>query len=461
MSRRVVGVLTIALLLAATLATVPGGAQETQTPQRLVVDPDGEGYDSITPALAAATDGDTIEVRPGTYEEELVVNKSVELIAPDGATLEGTTLSGATTGIRIVGDASPEIVGFDVVGYQVGVDAAATSGDWALRESRIHRSRVVGVRAADSTGDWRLIDTVVSATDGVGVGAFRSSGNWSLVSVTIRDTAGVGVNARYASGDWLVTTSDIGPTTNGTALPSSVAGAAIVATQTTGEWAVRQSAIHNSTRADVDATGAVPAGVATGDWWGDDGPDCVGNVSCTSPLAARPPAAGAPNATSPADDGGDSGGGGLPTVLLAGVGLIAVAVGGTAIAVRTMGRNAVIDRIEAVLVVLIGVADLAVDVATSVLPVGGGSSKARRIVLANVDSETVTCRVRCRTGEGVQFEYDLRLDPDERREARELPGDRPFEITVQVDGGSDQQTFESPTDVVVKVAGHGVEIDTP
>ncbi|MFB6194151.1 MAG: hypothetical protein ABEI75_03705, partial [Halobaculum sp.] len=199
------------------------------------------------------------------------------------------------------------------------------------------------------------------------------------------------------------------------------------------------------------------------------GPNCVGNVSCGSPLGSAPPDAGAPNATAPTG-GTDDTGGGFPFALV-GAGLLVAAVGGTAVAVRTMGRNAVIDRVEAAGALVVAVVALVVDAVptdalpsavTDALPVstGGGGADAHRIVLANVDSSPVACRVRCRTGDGVEFEYDLRLDPDERREARELPGSRPFELTVQVDGGSVQQTFEEPTDVGVRVATQGAELTT-
>lgn len=438
--------LVIALLVVAAFVG-PGLAQETPTP--LVVDRDGEGYDSIRAALAAAEDGDTIRVRPGTYEESVVVNKSVTLLAPEGATLRGTTMD-SETAIRITGDAEPTIRGVTIEDYRVGVDAAGTSGDWTIEAVRISDTDVVGVRAADTSGDWSVIDTVITDAGGIGIGAFRSSGNWSLVSVTVRNTAGVGVNARNADGDWFVTDTEIGPTTNGSTLQAPVDGTGLLATNTTGQWTVQNSAIHNATGASVDATGADPAGRAVTNWWGTNGSDCVGNVSCTQPLGDRPPAVGAPNASVAPSGESSTGGGGLPVGLLVGVGLVVVAVGGTVVAVRTMGRNAVIDRIESVIAAVASLAEL--------LPVGDADAQDRRIVLANVDSQTVTCRVRCRTGDGVQFEYDLHLDPDERREARELPGDRPFELTVQVEGGGRQETFESPTDVVVRIAAHDAEI---
>lgn len=447
MARRVAASVLAVLLVTAMLAAGVGATQET--PSELTVDPDGSGYDSIRAAIADAESGDTVTVRPGTYETPVVVNKTITLAAPEGATLLGKMNTDARAGIRIVGDAEPTIRGFTIKAYPVGIDAAGTTGDWTVESVRIEEAQVIGIRGADTSGDWAVVDSVVTDASGIGIGAFRSTGNWSLVSVTVRDTGGVGVNARNADGDWLITDTEIAPTRNGTALPPEASGIGVVATNTSGSWTVQNSGIHNASTASIDATGADPRGQAATNWWGENGSECLGNVSCSGPLESRPPGVGATNVTQPSTDGGSSEGGGLPLWLLA-VGFLAVTVGGTAVAVRTMGRNAVIDRIEAAIAIGAGLA--------SALPVGGDDTTQRRIVLANVDSQPVTCRVRCRTGDGVQFEYDLQLDPDERREARELPGDRPFEITVQVDGGASQQTFENSTDVVVRVAGHDAEI---
>lgn len=438
------------LVLAATAPAVV--AQET--PDRVVVDASGDGdYESIAAALAAVESGTTIEVRPGTYEESVRIEKDVRLLAPGGATLDGSATTGATAGIRIVGDAAPEIAGFSIKEYRVGIDASDTSGDWVVQETRIVNSRVIGIRASGATGDWTVLDTAIRDTDGIALGAFRTRGNWSVIGVSVTGTDGVGVNARHATGDWRIVGSLIAETTNGTTLPARATGTGVRAVGTRGSWEITQTVFRNNSLA-LNATRAQPAGTATGVYW-TDGPDCVGNADCGSPLESRPSNAGVPNATTPPSEP-DEESGGLPFSLL-GVGALVAAVGGTAVAVRTLGRNAVIDRIEAAGAVVLGVSALVADS----LPVGGDSdADAHRIVVANVDSQPVSCRVRCRTGDGVEFEYDLQLDPDERREARELPGGRPFELTVQVDGGSTQETFENPTDVGVRVANRGAELTT-
>ncbi|MFB6194152.1 MAG: DUF1565 domain-containing protein, partial [Halobaculum sp.] len=127
--RSVLAVLFVTLAVSAPTVVI---AQET--PRELVVDASGGGdYETISAAVAAADPGDTVTVRPGTYEESVRINESIRLVAPEGATLDGAATTGTTAGIRIVGDAAPEIVGFTIREYRVGIDASDTSGDWLVR----------------------------------------------------------------------------------------------------------------------------------------------------------------------------------------------------------------------------------------------------------------------------------------------------------------------------------------
>jgi len=80
-----------ALLIASAAAAVPALAQSTYT----VDGAGGADFTTIQAAIDAASDGDTINVNPGTYDEAIVLNKSLNLIGDSAAT---TTLTYTDTG---------------------------------------------------------------------------------------------------------------------------------------------------------------------------------------------------------------------------------------------------------------------------------------------------------------------------------------------------------------------------
>lgn len=462
-------VLVVALLLLAAGVAAPALAQEetpTPTPSGdetatsggtatsnetaagsgaagLVVDPDGgETYGNISAAVAAAGPGDTVTVRPGSYEETVQLRTDVTLVAPEGAVLDGRSRDG-DAGIVIVGDAAPTVRGFTLVGHTVGVAASRTTGDWTVRNVTVADSERVAVHTARSTGDWTLAEATLSGTTGVAVGAFRSRGDWTVSRVSITGTDGVAVNARAATGDWRVADTAVNGTAAGGTLTTEWAGTAVYAADTTGAWAIEGAAFADNAVPVVNATGAA-GGDANQNFWGDStseentAPDdaCAGAVDCGGALPVRPTGAvGDPSL----DQRAPVGGGGLPLV---GIGMAVLAlvglVGGGFLAVQYVGAEPLLGPLEGVVGGVLGAAG------------GGGGS--RQITLENVGGDTVTCRVECLTDDGVQFQYDLTLKQNESREARELPASGRFAITVEVDGASTAEEFASATDVIVQVA---------
>jgi nitrous oxidase accessory protein NosD len=103
----------VALIVLATLV-VPASAAE------LTVGTDGQ-YKTIQQAVNAATSGDTIRVAPGTYTENVVVNKAltitalsgrptvraadaskdVFLLTSPGVRINGLTITGGASGVNI------------------------------------------------------------------------------------------------------------------------------------------------------------------------------------------------------------------------------------------------------------------------------------------------------------------------------------------------------------------------
>lgn len=415
----------------------------------LVVDPDGDDtYGNISAAVAAADAGETITVRPGTYEETVRLRKSVTLVAPEGAVLDGRSRDG-DAGIVIVGDAAPTVRGFTLVGHTVGVAAPRTTGDWTVENVTVADSERVAVHAARSAGNWRLAEATLSGTNGVAVGAFRSRGDWTVSRVSISGTEGVAVNARAATGDWRVADAAINGTAAGGTLTTEWAGTAVYAADATGAWVIEGAAFADNAVPVVDATGAA-GGDATRNFWGgstteeNTAPDdaCVGAVDCGDALPIRPTGAvGDPSF----DQRAPVGGSGLPLVGIA-MGVLALIglVGGGFLAVQYVGAESVVGPLEGVVGGLLGAAGS-----------GGGN---RQITLENVGNDTVTCRVECLTDDGVQFQYDLTLKDGERREAQELPATGRFAVKVEVDGASAAEEFPSPTDVIVQVVPGDCEV---
>jgi len=270
-----------------TLETFGGGAD-------LVVNrSDSDAYDSIQVAVDDASDGDTIEVRPGTYTESVVIRENVTLLAPDGATVKNGSAH-SRAGILVLGPVTPTVSGFTIAGWRAGFSAGASEGAWTLRDTVI-RDGDLGIGAAGTPAPWTVTNvTVVNTT--TGLSAYESSGDWTVRRSTFRRTGGI--SSDRSSGDWTVERTTIRNTTDGEALNAArssgrwtVENATFVdnrnsvsADESTGRWTVRDSVIENTTDDGVNAevtngawtldnvtirhTGdqAVEADDASGDW---------------------------------------------------------------------------------------------------------------------------------------------------------------------------------------------------
>ena len=83
-------------------------------------------FSTIQAAVDAAAEGDTVQVRAGIYNENVVVSTSaVRLHATSGVVLDGTGLSGIGILVRGTSVASPvndvEVSGFEVRNFERGI----------------------------------------------------------------------------------------------------------------------------------------------------------------------------------------------------------------------------------------------------------------------------------------------------------------------------------------------------
>ncbi len=304
------------------------GADPVKLPD-IVVDPAaGVGdYDTIQEALNNATDGDRVEVRPGTYDssvdDEIDVFDNVTLAFDVGVTLENND-GGGPAAIILNEDSDPiaaTIVGGTITGYEVGIDATGVDGNWTVRETTIEPGESgIAVDTADSTGNWTVENVVTDGgTHGIvttgatgdwtvretelrnhvesAVVTAESSGNWILRDTVVDSLGADGVNATDSTGNWTVesvnvTDASTDPVVNATAstgnwtvtaLHTNDTETVVDATNATGDWLLRDTTVRNAT-APVTAIGtngswtienvtatdvlfaAVNASTSTGDW---------------------------------------------------------------------------------------------------------------------------------------------------------------------------------------------------
>jgi|GEM_PF-1594967 len=293
-------------------AATTDGTDAATTGATLTVDPSGGAdYTKIQNALDGAAEGDTIEVTSATYEERLWIDTNVTLVAPDGATLDGSSFDDDEEAIRISSLTEPTVRGFTITDFGTGVEVNAQAGraptladltiddveyvglrgdgdgDWTLRDSTIRNAGRNGVNAEDSTGNWTITGTTIENNDMFGVRALDSTGAWTIEGTTVRDNGDGGVGAAGTSGDWVVRGSVVSGHQGSTQRPrwgieagdasgdwrivdSDITGneIGVWADDTDGAWSITRSAVTDNA---VGPSGAergtgVRATGATGPW---------------------------------------------------------------------------------------------------------------------------------------------------------------------------------------------------
>ncbi|MFC6975750.1 pectinesterase family protein [Halomicroarcula sp. GCM10025709] len=237
----------VILVLSLGAATGPVTAQ-TATADTHVVAADGSGeFRTIDAALAAADDGDTVEVRPGVYRERVTVDDNVTLVAPHGAVLDGGQFTDSAA-LSLGRDTAATIRGFTIRYYTVGVWANGTTGDWTVTNTSVIGG-TVGIEASNTAGDWTVASTTVAATSDDALYAPRASGAWTIADSRFDSPGGDGIDAARTTGEWRVRDVVVTrPATDG-----------IDATGSTGDWRVTDARVS-------DAERGLKAIRADGDW---------------------------------------------------------------------------------------------------------------------------------------------------------------------------------------------------
>ncbi len=173
---------------------------------------------SIATALSVAKDGDTIDVEPGYYSEQLKILKDVSLFAKGSVTIAGTTngVNQPGSNITIYAGSSVALSGFDVTGGSAATNGGgiANYGTASLFGVTVDQNRVSSATYAigggiDNESSLYLSHSVVSnntvtisqnyatvAGGGVYNGGLLYSLNSSISNNTV-----IGANYEIASGD--------------------------------------------------------------------------------------------------------------------------------------------------------------------------------------------------------------------------------------------------------------------
>ncbi|WP_285623104.1 right-handed parallel beta-helix repeat-containing protein [Kineosporia sp. NBRC 101677] len=171
---------------------------------------DRQAFGTIAEALGVAQDGQTIAVAPGVYPENLVVERSVAIVAEQGpgtvrcagpagvtvvapARLHGLVLTGATDGaplLRVLGGTT-EVSECEFLAGRIDLEGEAAA---RITGCRISSAPMVGLHLTGSSRGV-LESSVITAIDGTGV-VISDSAQLAMADSQIRSTRGSGLRVR-------------------------------------------------------------------------------------------------------------------------------------------------------------------------------------------------------------------------------------------------------------------------
>ncbi len=191
--------LSAGILLGATVSTAAGSTT-------YVVNQTSGDYTSIQDALNQTVDGDIVEVHPGTYTETVTVDTEITLVAPNGATLNGSSFGIDSTGIYVDRNVSTGLTidGFTVESYGDGISVGAAPDEGTSEDKGEY---VIGGRDGIA-GGWTIQNVVVrhNAEDGIDIPSATDAA-WTLTNVTATGNGDEGIevgNFATPNVDWVI-----------------------------------------------------------------------------------------------------------------------------------------------------------------------------------------------------------------------------------------------------------------
>lgn len=163
-------------------------------------------YPTIQTAIDAAEDGDDIYVQAGTYKENIIVDKSVDLIGQGWPTIDGGSKEGNTNTVMIpyLGDKAGRIEGFLIVGggkgpMGHGINVWDSSPEIVGNKITGCHHNAIGIHGrAALTGKCKVYDNDIYGNT-IGIGNGRGS-RAHIYNNRIYDNRVVGVGSRGLAG---------------------------------------------------------------------------------------------------------------------------------------------------------------------------------------------------------------------------------------------------------------------
>lgn len=192
-AKQVIQLVAVCIILAAYAST----AIPRATAAEIRVGAGGQ-YRTISEAVKSAQPGDTILVGPGTYVENIVVDKPITVVSTNGASATVVKAADTSKDVLLLSGSDIAIQGFTITAGKMGVTFGHTS-NCALIKCVVN-GNVFGVYLAGATGN--LVANNNLNSNGFGVYLDGSSGN-KLSGNTASYEKGGGGNASLSDGIYM------------------------------------------------------------------------------------------------------------------------------------------------------------------------------------------------------------------------------------------------------------------
>jgi len=157
----------------------------------------GGQYSTISAAVKAANAGDTILVSPGTYVENLAVDKPLKVVSTSGAQATIVKASDTSKEVFLLGSSDISIQGFTIMGGNKGVSFGTSN---CILTKCVVNGNVFGVYLAGATSN--LVSNNNLNGNGFGVYLDGSSGN-RLLNNSASNEKGGGGKASLSDGIYM------------------------------------------------------------------------------------------------------------------------------------------------------------------------------------------------------------------------------------------------------------------